>query len=75
MKLKLRKVGRNALGIALPDKLVNELGLAEGDALQIVLTPDGLALKRLDPDVERALEISDDAIRKYPNAMKRLASR
>jgi putative addiction module antidote len=72
-KLKVRKVSRSTLGVTLPKDLVAELGLAEGDELYVVRTPDGVELTRLDPDFEEALEISRRVIRKYPNAMKKLA--
>lgn len=72
-KLKIRKVSRSTLGVTLPKDLVAELGLAEGDELYVVRTPDGVELTRLDPDFEEALEISRRVIRKYPNAMKKLA--
>lgn len=72
-KLKVRKVSRSTLGLTLPKDLVAELGLEEGDDLYVVRTPEGMELTRLDPDFEEALEISRRAIRKYPNAMKKLA--
>ena len=72
-KLKVRKVSRSTLGVTLPRDLVAELRLAEGDELHVVRTPDGVELTRLDPDFERALEVSRETIRKYPNAMKKLA--
>ena len=72
-RLKVRKVGKSTLGLTLPKDLVAELGLAEGDELYVVRTPDGVELTRLDPDFEDALEVSRRVIRKYPNAMKKLA--
>jgi putative addiction module antidote len=72
-KLKVRKVSKSTLGLTLPKDLVAELGLEEGDELYVVRTPDGMELTRLDPKFEEALEISRRAIRKYPNAMKKLA--
>lgn len=72
-KLKVRKVSKSTLGLTLPKDLVAELGLEEGDDLYVVRTPHGVELTRLDPEFEKALEISRRAIRKYPNAMKKLA--
>ena len=66
-------MSRSSLGLTLPRDLVAELDLAEGDELHVVRTPDGIELTRLDPDFARALEISRAAMRKYPNAMKKLA--
>lgn len=71
--LKIRKVSKSSLGLTLPKDLVAELGLEEGDDLYVIRTTDGMELTRLDPDFADALEISRKAIRKYPNAMKKLA--
>lgn len=72
-KLKVRKVSKSTLGVSLPKDLVAELGVEEGDELYVVTTPNGVELTRLDPEFEEALEISRRAIRKFPNAMKKLA--
>ena len=71
-KLKIRRQG-NSLGLTLPKDLVSEMGFQEGDQLFIVRTPDGVQLTRFDPDFADALEISRDVMRRYPNALKKLA--
>ena len=38
-----------------------------------VVTVNGLELSRFDPDFEDALDASRDFMRRYPNAMKKLA--
>jgi putative addiction module antidote len=70
--LKIRKVG-NALGITLPKHLLEQIGAGEGDALYPIVTVNGIELSRFDPDFEEALESSRDFMRRYPNAMKKLA--
>lgn len=71
-KMKLRKVG-TSLGFSVPKDVVRDLGLAEGDEFFLVKTPDGVLLTAFDPDFEEALEASKDFMRRYPNAMKKLA--
>jgi putative addiction module antidote len=70
--LKIRKVG-NALGITLPKHLLEQIGAGEGDALYPIVTVNGIEFSRFDPDFEEALESSRDFMRRYPNAMKKLA--
>ena len=70
--LKIRKIG-TSLGVVLPKELLTDLGVAEGDLLYTVRTPTGLRLTRYDPEFEQAVEASRRFMRKYPNAMKKLA--
>ena len=70
--LKIRKIG-NALGVTLPKYLLEQIGAGEGDVLYPVVTVNGLELSRFDPDFEDALDASRDFMRRYPNAMKKLA--
>ena len=71
-KLKIRRQG-NSLGVTLPKDLISELGYREGDELYVVRTPEGMQLTRFDPDFEEALEIGREVMRRYPNALKKLA--
>ncbi len=70
--LKVRKIG-SSLGLVLPKELLTKLGVAEGDTLYPVQTPGGVELTRYDPDFEQALEAGRKFMRRYPNAMKKLA--
>ncbi len=70
--LKIRKWG-GSLGVTLPKRLLGDLGVGEGDSLYPVRTPNGVELTPYDPDFAQALEASRDFMRRYPNAMKRLA--
>ncbi len=70
--LKIRKWG-GSYGVALPKRLLDDLGVGEGDTLYPVRTPNGVELTRYDPDFEQALEATRDFMRRYPNAMKKLA--
>jgi putative addiction module antidote len=71
-KLKVRRIG-GSLGVTLPKELLDDLGVGEGDVLFPVRTPEGIELTRFDPDFEAALEASRDFMRRYPNAMRKLA--
>lgn len=70
--LKIRKIG-GSLGVVLPKELLGELGVSEGDLLYPVRTPEGVQLMPGDPDFEQALNSARDFMRRYPNAMKKLA--
>ncbi|MFL5259456.1 MAG: AbrB/MazE/SpoVT family DNA-binding domain-containing protein [Hyphomicrobiales bacterium] len=69
--LTIRKVG-NSLSVTISD-FAKELGLGEGDKLFAVRTPRGLELSPYDADFDKAVESARNFMRKYPNAMKKLA--
>ena len=69
--VKIRKIG-NSLGVTITDQ-IRALGLAEGDELFIVRTPNGIELTPYDPDFAEALDHARDFMKRYPNAMKALA--
>jgi putative addiction module antidote len=69
--VKIRKIG-NSLGVTLSEQ-VRDMGLQEGDSLYVVKTRDGIELTPFDPDFAEALESARDFIRRYPNALKKLA--
>ena len=70
--LKIRKWG-GSYGVALPKRLLDDLGVGEGDTLYPVRTPNGVELTPYDPDFEQALEATRDFMRRHPNAMRKLA--
>ena len=70
--VKVRKFGAS-LAIVLPKELLAELSLGEGDTLYPVRTPGGVELTRYDPDSGQAIEAGRKFMRRYPNAMKKLA--
>src|SRR3546814_19835461 len=69
--VKIRRIG-NSLGVTLSEQ-VREMGLREGDSLFVVKTRDGIELKPYDPDFAGALEEGRDLLRRFTNAMKKLA--
>ena len=70
--LKIRRIG-SSLGVVLPKDLLAELGVGEGDLLYPVRTPEGVEFARFDPTFARAVEAGRRFMRRYPNAMKKLA--
>jgi putative addiction module antidote len=67
----IRKVG-NSLTLTISD-LAKELGLSEGDRLFAVRTASGFEVTPYDPNFDKAMEAARSFMKKYPNAMKKLA--
>lgn len=72
--VKVRKVG-NSLGVILTKDVVEALGVAEGDELFAIRTPDGIRLTPYDPDFAEAIESTRDYMRRHRNAMRELGKR
>jgi antitoxin MazE len=69
--LVIRKVG-NSLSLTISE-IAKDLGLGEGDKIFAVRTPRGFELTPYDANFDKALETARNFMRKYPNAMKKLA--
>jgi antitoxin MazE len=67
----IRKVG-NSLSLTVSD-IAKDLGLGEGDKVYAVRTPRGYEITPYDADFDKAVESARSFMRKYPNAMKKLA--
>ena len=72
--VRVRKVG-NSLGILLTKDVIEVLGVAEGDQLFAVRTPDGIRLTPYDPDFAAAIESSRDYMKRHRDAMHELAKK
>ena len=70
--LKIRKWG-GSYGVTLPRQVLDDLGVAEGDLLYAVRTPNGIELTRFDPKFDQAVEAGKDFMMRYPNLMNKLA--
>ncbi len=70
--LKIRKWG-GSLGVTLPRQVLDDLGVAEGDELYAVRTPNGVELTRFDPEFADVMEDAEDYMRRHRNAMRELA--
>ena len=71
-KTAVRRVG-NSLGITLPNTIVDNYHLTEGDELHLVETKDGIMLTPFDPKFAEWAESFAKGVRKYRNALKALA--
>lgn len=67
----IRKVG-NSLSLTISE-IAKDLGLGEGDKVYAIRTPRGFELTPYDADFDNAVETAREFMRKYPNAMKKLA--
>ena len=67
----LRKVG-NSLTLTVSD-LAKDMGLAEGDKVYAVRTPRGFEITPYDANFDKAMDVARNFMRKYPNAIKKLA--
>lgn len=72
--LKVRKIG-NSYGIVLPKRLIDELGVGQGDEMFWVRTPDGIKLTPYDPGFAAVVESNRDYMRRHRNALRELAKR
>jgi putative addiction module antidote len=70
--VKLRQIG-NSVGVVIPKELLSRLRVEAGDDLHIVETAEGIQLQRYDPDFDEDLEIIDDLMSSYKNALRELA--
>jgi putative addiction module antidote len=73
MKTKVRRIG-NSLGIVLPREALNELKVEEGATLYLTGAPGGAL--RITPDrpgFAKMMEIAEQGMRKYRNALRELA--
>ena len=69
--LVIRKVG-NSLSLTISD-IAKDMGLGEGDKVCAVRTPRGFELTPYDVNFDKAVRRQRGFMRKYPNAMKKLA--
>lgn len=73
MKSKIRKIG-NSYGIVLPKKALNAMKVKEGDAVYITeATENSLNITREEADFGRKMEIAEDLMHRYSNALRELA--
>ena len=73
MKTKVRKIG-NSLGIVLPKEALQAMNVEEGAALYITKAPkDSIQITPEDPEFNEAMEIAEDIMNRYRNALRELA--
>ncbi len=72
VKLTVRRVG-NSLGVTLPAQAAQALHVKEGDHLYITEAPGGFRLTPYDPDFAKTMDVAEDFMRRYKNALRDLA--
>jgi len=72
LTLKVRKIG-DSLGIVLPEDAVRDMNLADGDTIYLARTANGYAWSTTDSETARQLELAEEGMNAYPNALRRLA--
>ena len=72
LKVKVTAIG-NSLGIVLPKEALNKLKADKGDELYLVEGPDGLTLTPYRQDFEKQMHAAEKIMKKYRNALHRLA--
>jgi len=71
-KTTIRAIG-NSAGATIPKAMLERYHLAEGDAVNLVETPDGILITPYDRTFTEAMEIYEEGARTYRNAMRELA--
>ncbi|HYM99633.1 MAG TPA: AbrB/MazE/SpoVT family DNA-binding domain-containing protein [Aestuariivirgaceae bacterium] len=73
MKLEVKKIG-NSTGLILPKELLQQLKIEQGQWLYVTEMPDGgVRLTPNNPDFEKVMDIVEQAMRDYRNALTELA--
>jgi putative addiction module antidote len=72
MKIKITAIG-NSAGVVLPKELLAKLRVRKGDVLHVSETPQGIELSPYDPGFEQELETARVVMRRYRNALRKLA--
>ena len=72
-KVKIRKIG-NSLGAILPAESLSSHDLEEGDEIFVMVDEEGIHLSPYDPDFDEATKAYKAGLKKYKNALKKLAS-
>jgi putative addiction module antidote len=72
MKIKVTTVG-NSAGVVLPKEVLAKLRVQKGDALYLRETQDGIELSPYDPEFDREMAMARAVMRRYRNALRKLA--
>lgn len=71
--LKIRAIG-NSLGVVLPKEVLSRLNVKDGDNLFVTEAPDGsVRLTPHDPAFDAQLRVAREGMKKYRNALRKLA--
>ncbi|HAA32114.1 MAG TPA: AbrB/MazE/SpoVT family DNA-binding domain-containing protein [Cyanobacteria bacterium UBA8553] len=70
--IKIHKIG-DSLGITLPQEVLQQLDVGEGDNVFVTKTADGVQITAGEPKFERAMKAYRKVSQKYKNALRELA--
>jgi putative addiction module antidote len=72
VQLKVRRVG-NSLGVTLPARAAQTLHVKEGDTLYLTEAPGGFRITPYDPTFAETMELAEEFMSRYKNALRDLA--
>ena len=70
--VKITTVG-DSIGIVLPQDLLDQLQVRDGDSLQVTQTPHGVELTPVDTEFAEQLEVAKQVMQKRREVLKKLA--
>jgi putative addiction module antidote len=70
--LKLIPIG-NSTGVIVPKEMLQELGVEQGDTLFALRTPNGIELRRVDPEFAEEMRLAREIMRKDRAILRELA--
>jgi putative addiction module antidote len=70
--VKIKKIGES-LVITLPQAILQQLNVGEGDSLLLTETPDGIKLNTCNHDFDKAMKAYRKISEKYKDALRELA--
>ncbi len=70
--VKIQKVG-DSFVITLPEEVLQQLNVGEGDSLFLTETHEGIKLDTCNPEIDRAMKAYRKVSEKYKNALRELA--
>jgi putative addiction module antidote len=73
MQVKLIKIG-NSIGTISPKEVLDQLGLKDGDTLELIASSDGIQLVAYDPNFDLVMEAYQTGASQYQNALRELAN-
>ncbi len=71
-KIKVTPIG-NSSGVVLPKAALAKMRVDRGDSLYMTETPNGYELSPYDPEFDEDMQLAEDVMRQYRNALRRLA--
>ena len=72
MQARIRKIG-NSLGIIIPEKVLSQMNIDEGDVVNIIDSDKGVLITPFDQDFEDIQKSYKAFSKKYRNALSALA--